>query len=159
MALRALQSKQVQDNESLSAMATEMEALQSQVTELTDEIEAEKREVLRAESELREWEERVRSCKVTINAVRGGSGDLESLRGEVNLLRSRAELCEREARALSVKMADAVGRRGQMADRLERRAEKKSFNSGHVKVLTAKKADDLKMRLRRLCKDEDGLKV
>ncbi len=149
-ALQGLQAKQVQDNDALSQLAREIEALQvrhlmkllhkkgckdtistlfqSAVSSLALEVESSRTEVTQVEGDLREWEERLRACRTTREAVsrgRGREGELEGLRAEVHLLRSRAEEVDRKTRSLAEQMRQSVARREGMVDRAGRREDRR----------------------------------
>ncbi len=60
--------------------------MQESVSDLALEVETSRSEVSSSEAALREWEERLRACRTTREAVgraRGREGEMEALRAEV----------------------------------------------------------------------------
>ncbi len=156
--IESLEKKSSEDANILDKLLNEIEGAKKGIDDLNKEIEEEKEKALSAEADVHDWEERLRSCKQTHSIVsreRFGEGELDALRRDINLLRSRSEVLERKTKELLDGLRAGVGRREGLVDKAKDMAViQRSKHQELSKTEASKHLADLNNHLNKIHRDE-----
>ena len=162
ISLKELEAQRAADTDMLSELAKEIETVRDKIEELNIEIAKKNEDIFEADSHLKEWEQKVHSCRGTLDTVgkkRGREGEMEQLRSEVHKLQVKADSIERQTKTLMDAIESSVDKRDVL---LEKAASKvivqREKNPQLIKSMEGRKTEELKLKLKKLQKQEQMFK-
>ena len=160
--VKVIEGKRALEVNKMQLLLEQVEATKEEVRQLAKEVENEKLSSNSAAEELSQWEELVRNCKESQEALqmeRSRQGELEALRSDLHRMQVRAEQVEKQTRMLMGAIEEYVDRRETLVDKVTTLATSRTINTTPqmIKSLLTKKIEDLNFKLKRMTKEETNI--